>query len=563
MHPLHQRLKELDWDTFQRLCFQLIAERHPGSAIRHVEGAGGDRGLDLFLGELRSGPTIWQCKHFRNGLGPRQRPQVLKSLRDAVSNFKPRTWILVTSADLDVKGHLWFQKLQSNYARNTQIGLFQGSDVVRELIHRRRLREAFFPGAVVEGVMVRRALIELGEKSLSELDLGTREKLDEMIARLEDADSRFNYRLSYGPDVGAGIAEERPSNPLLLASFVDNEKRVDIFARDLTALKLDPPTVDFSVTGDGMAKLQEFLKTGRKQELGEGEVTIARSTFDFLLPKGEIKSWSFALLPSPLLSDRRLKLRLTFANATSKIVYDYIEFKVVRAGTDEAEVASVSKLPFSMSLSLGLKAQAESTFGVTDHLKGWDVRAAAKFLTALSLFRKEGRLELFDLEHDRELGTMEIGDTELPARHESLQRIFSAAATVGERFGIALKVPERITQKDLDSLGLLQSVVDGSPQQAQSFSATLVKEASRSRAVEESVTRDQDVVVTWPHIDPLPVLFSKPVETGPVMLVARNAKVDEPSEFLARFSKASDGEGVPIKFHAAEVRLQLGAAGPA
>lgn len=516
--------------------------------------------MDLFLGQLQSGPSIWQCKHFPNGLRPRQRPQVVKSLRDAVINFKPRTWILVISTDLDAKGHQWFQKLQGNYAPNTQVGLFQGSDIVRELIHRRRLREAFFPGAVIEGVMVQRALMDLGEKSLSELDLSTQGRLDEMIARLEDADSRFNYRLSYGPDVGAKIAEERPSNPLLLATFFDDEKRVDIFARDLAALKLDPPTVEFSVTGDGMAKLQEFLKTGRKQELGDGEVLIARSTFDFLLPKGEIKSWGMALLPS---HRRRPKLRITFANATDKIVYDYVEFRVERAGTDEAELVSVSKLPFSISLTLGLNAPAESGFSVRDHLRGCDVSAAAKFLNALSLFRKEGRLELFDLEQDEKLGTLEISATKLPTRHESLQRIFSAAATVGRRFGVALNVPERITQEDLNSLGLLQSVIDGSPQYAQSFSATLVKEASRSPVIEEYVTRDQEVIVTWPHIEPRPILFGKPIETGPVMLVARNAKVNEPSEFLARFSKASDGESVPIKFQAAEVRLQLGAATPA
>jgi hypothetical protein len=111
MHALFQRLRELDWDTFQRLAQQLLAARHPTLEIKHVEGAGGDKGLDLFNGTLAAGPNIWQCKHFPNGLKARQRPQVVKSLKAAVTNFHPQNWILVISIDLDTPGHEWFQGL--------------------------------------------------------------------------------------------------------------------------------------------------------------------------------------------------------------------------------------------------------------------------------------------------------------------------------------------------------------------------------------------------------------------------------------------------------------------
>jgi hypothetical protein len=56
MDSLYQRLKELDPDTFQRLCFQFLKERHPEQDIRHVEGASGDKGLDVFAGELYGKP---------------------------------------------------------------------------------------------------------------------------------------------------------------------------------------------------------------------------------------------------------------------------------------------------------------------------------------------------------------------------------------------------------------------------------------------------------------------------------------------------------------------------
>jgi hypothetical protein len=560
MHPLYQRLKELDWDTFQRLSFQLIAERFPGAAIKHVEGAGGDRGLDLFLGQLRSRPAIWQCKHFPNGLGPRQRPQVLKSLRDAVRNFKPATWILVTSADLDAKGHAWFQKLQRNYAPNAQVGLFQGSDIVRELIYRTRLREAFLPGAVVDGVMVRRALAELGESSPAELDIRTQEKLDEMIARLEEADARFNYRVTYGRDLGRSIAEENPKHPLLVASMIDGEKRVDVFARDVQALSVDPPSFGFAVRGAGRAKVEDFIRTGRKQELGREEVEILKSTFDFLLPKGEVQGWGLVLMPSPGSPDRRLRLKLVFANAESRVVYDFVEFKVLRVGSAEAEVESVSNLPFALSLTLPLAAPFESSFIVRERLRGCDVKDAAKFLSAMSLLREKGQLQLFDLEHGKELGVLNIGKTTLPARHDSMRSTFGIASEVAVKFGVTLRVPDKITERDLASLATLKSVADGTPLGAHTFSATMLKDSSRAELVVGSMRHEMEVAIAWPRLEPVPQVFGTNIETGPVTMFARQAKVKAVSRFLQRYSRAVDGEAVPISFTAKELRYQLGAA---
>jgi len=84
MHSLYQRLRELDWDTFQRLIGQLLAARFPNKTIRPVDGPGGDGGLDVYEGVLDGRPTIWQCKQFPNGLGTRQRAKVKESLNTAL-----------------------------------------------------------------------------------------------------------------------------------------------------------------------------------------------------------------------------------------------------------------------------------------------------------------------------------------------------------------------------------------------------------------------------------------------------------------------------------------------
>jgi len=111
MHPLYQRLRELDWDTFQRLVGQLLSARFPNLNIRAVDGPGGDGGLDVFTGSLDGRPTVWQCKQFPNGLGSKQRGKVKASLKAAIENYDPRSWILVLPIDLDDKQHAWFDKL--------------------------------------------------------------------------------------------------------------------------------------------------------------------------------------------------------------------------------------------------------------------------------------------------------------------------------------------------------------------------------------------------------------------------------------------------------------------
>lgn len=56
MQALYQRLKEIDSDTFEKLAYQILAEKYPGAKITRVDGSGGDRGIDLFRERLRTDP---------------------------------------------------------------------------------------------------------------------------------------------------------------------------------------------------------------------------------------------------------------------------------------------------------------------------------------------------------------------------------------------------------------------------------------------------------------------------------------------------------------------------
>lgn len=556
MHALYQRLRELDWDTFQRLAYQLLSARHPGLEVRHVEGAGGDEGLDVFEGVLNEEPTVWQCKHFPNGLGPRQRPQVTESLRTVLDHFRPAQWVLVVGIDLDTKGHRWFQKLQCSYASKTAVGLFQASDIVRELIHRRNIRDAFFPGAVFDTITVARAISDIGVLPADRLQQLSNAPMDELIARLEEADARFHYQIVYGPNVGQSIAETPPEHPLLVASVLDGDKRVDVFARDIEAIKLDPPRVKFSVRGAGVEKFQEFIKTGKRQELNADEISTPTSTFDFLLPEKQISGWKVTLMPSESLAKRVVPLRVTFSNGVERVSYECIRFRVASAGSEQIEIESVSPLPFALAFELPTSPDREGLFRIQAQFQGADVRTVAKALRAFSLLRSGGTVEIYALEIEKPLGTLSVtfvsGD-----EWKRLGDIMADAATVSDQYKTDLQFPNRITNKDLRSLAVLRAMMEGSDLPFDGLNAKLVKSREHETAISEAIGHKLHVVAQFPRLLPSPVLFGKAINTGPITLIGEG-EIDEGKSFLQRYTTTQYGKAVPLRFSLTKLRAQLG-----
>src|SRR6266496_4614786 len=146
MNSLYQQLREMEPDSFQRFCGQLLKEKYPGKEIQLIEGAAGDEGIDVLKGTLYGKPHIWQCKAFRNGVAKSQKEQIRKSLRSALKH-RPSCWTLCLNVDLDVKTTRWFERLKQSFAKTVTIQQMFASDIHNELIHRRSLKNEFFPNA--------------------------------------------------------------------------------------------------------------------------------------------------------------------------------------------------------------------------------------------------------------------------------------------------------------------------------------------------------------------------------------------------------------------------------
>jgi len=340
MHPLYQRLKELDSDTFQRLCFHLLKDQHPGLEISYVEGASGDEGLDVFAGELFLKPAIWQCKSFPNGVGKSQKSQIKKSLQTELKHFTPSYWILCLSIGMDAKAHRWFERLKKSYESKVKIELLSNAEIVHELMHRRSLRNQFFQGAVFDLAELKRIVSDSGKLTLEELEKATDASLEDIVERWKERDARFNYQIVFDGDLGPPKALQGPPPPGLVMSRWQDGKTVNVFARDAASLRANPPQFSTTFKGSGIKKYEAFIKTGAPQEFEADEVEPIRSDWALMSDLANIHdTYKLRVAPSPLLTNIKRSVRLEFVGnpGTGAVRYEVMELRPVRAGTEELE----------------------------------------------------------------------------------------------------------------------------------------------------------------------------------------------------------------------------------
>ena len=183
---LEDQLKLFDPRRFEELCAQLIKQET--DAATHVEGKGGDEGVDIFSGildqtkrsEAGSKLNVWQVKFFRDGLKYKQRQQAEKSLQRVLSQHHPDSWTLCFPVNLDIDGARWFEELQSRYPEVT-LEKWGADEIVRRINNDSNLAANYFllPHGPISNEAIQPILDRLdGFESVAELvdRLGQRTK---------------------------------------------------------------------------------------------------------------------------------------------------------------------------------------------------------------------------------------------------------------------------------------------------------------------------------------------------------------------------------------------------
>ena len=548
MEPISQRLKELDPDTFQRFCFQLLMEKHPGLELRQVEGKGGDEGLDVFAGELFGRPAIWQCKSFPNGVGKSQRAQIRKSLRTALKHFSPSYWILCLSVDMDTKAHRWFEKLKNLYASKVIIGQFPAGEIAHEVMHRRTLRNHFFPGAVIDVAELKRLVTKTGEMSLEELERMTEANVEDILERLKERDARFRYEIVFDGDSGPPTPQA-PIPPGLMMTLSTGTRKINVYARDISSLLSNPPSFRLGVTGSGIAKFESFLDTGAAKEFNFGELGPIATDFP-LLKDAPITPQKMFVAPSPALTNRTRSVRVVFQKSDAeRIQYSLMEMNPVRVGRKEMEFSISSKsVAFRIACVVPIPATGSVQITIQPEDVRHDLRGLKKYLDALALLRPSGELHIFDLEMEKPfiIANVELGEED--QKQTRYRGLLSDLVNIADRFKVDFQVPPKISHEDIESIALLKRYMDNDTIELSDISVTLVKSEENKDSLPEQMAAGRGFFrFTNEQLSPIPKIFGTPINTGPVAMNVE-AEVKNLPATLQSFRKASVGSGVRMSF---------------
>lgn len=558
MDALHQRLKELDPDTFHKLCFQLLKERYPGSNLRQVEGSSGDDGLDIFAGELSGEPVIWQCKSFSNGVGESQKGQIRESLNTALRNFTPKKWILCLSVNLDAKASRWWEGFKKSHSDEVTIGEMFASDIVHDLLHWRTIRNYFFPNVGLDPVDLKRLLTRTGELSDEQLEGITDATLEDYIERFKERDARFNYELVFSGDLGPELAQTKP-RPGLMMSMQDGAKTLNVLARDVEALQQNPPTMNLAFSGSGVEKLRALMKTGMSQTFHDTEFEhLGSNTPIFALPA--VTGKTLIVGPTKAFLDRRVKTRITFVKGEEVVEYSFIEFAPVRSGTEEIEMKTVSEtLPFEMWLTL-LPKQKSGRLEYDPKFIGSEIRQIAKFTDAIRLLHSGATVTVWNLEPENQLFTFQKHEGTLTDAQKAAYEIIDDLRQIANRFNLNFKLPKDVSDSDFEAISFLKGLMQGIEYNADSVAFTLTKSETNVESI-ENVPRVITCRTVNEMYEPKPTLFGNQVNTGPVTFTVNQAEVSDYEATIAAFKAARIGDSVSFKLiPKGAARLELAAA---
>jgi len=561
MDSLYQRLKEMDSDTFQRFCFQLLKERHLGQELRHVEGASGDEGLDLFAGELSGKPVIWQCKAFPNGVGKSQKDQIRKSLRTALKHFSPAYWILCLSVDLDTKTSRWFENLKKSYESKVRIGKMFASDIVNELLHRRTLRNHFFPNASIDVIELKRLAARTGDMSAEELERVTDANLEDTIERWKDRDARFSYQIVFDGDLGPPISRHQ-LQPGLIMSIRQGDKTVNVFARDAASLNASPPRFSTVFKGSGIKKYEEFIKTGAAQEFETDEIGPIKSDWPLLSDVSNVGgTYKLSLAMSPVVANSKRAVCVDFIrkNSTETVRYDLMQLCPVRMGKEEFEISLSSKnVPFKLSLVLPTRREGDATFTVENDWTQGDPKAIKKALDAFSLLRPSGTIHIFDLETEKHLLDAGFNLPDETPQQVARRSFVNDVVTIADQFRVNLKLPDKVSREDFEAIYLLKQYMENGAVELDDISIVILK-SEQNRDLLPQQFASGKAVFRFENVQPKSPLrlFGIDVNTGPVV-VEGEVEVKDLTATLQSFEEAAMGAGVRMSFKPlAPVRVSL------
>ena len=370
----------------------------------------------------------------------------------------------------------------------------------------------------------------------------TEDNVENFIERLKERDARFRYEVVFDGD--SGPKRDSPElQPGLIFSAKDPLKTITAFARDLAALRQNPPEITFTFKGTGAKKIQSFIKTGIPQEFTTEEIVKVKTDINF--PRFSQQPVKLFVGASPSLTRKRIRARLSFSKGSERIEYSYVEFMPSRAGSEEVEWVTVNKkLPFVLTIIIPINPPASASLNYREKYEGAEIHDIAKSLRAFTLLQEGCEIELFDLENDavmiRSPMTL-IAPPEI-AGPESY-RLIEDLVMISDRFKVNLVFPKEMSDQDFRSISTLNELLSGEISSIDGFDGQFHKtESYKDSPLLANV--ETSYKITIPELIPRPKIFGIEISTGTCTYYLKSAKIKDYAQFVQRLDDAPIGADV-------------------
>lgn len=323
---------------------------------------------------------------------------------------------------------------------------FGAMELARELLFRRTIRNLFFPNVALD-VQELKSLLKATASGMDELKDSDLEKLatenaEEYLDRLRERDPRFTYEVTFGGNRGPTVFPPA-HEPYLVSSMTDGSKIIKAYARDHEALQQDPVGFNLQLTDSGSQKYLDFIRTGKEQTWEPQEVSAFNSTFP-LLSDIKFTPGSLAVSVRSMPDDRVIPLKLLFSREGTLVVLDYVEFRKVRSGAEEVEIATVGTQPLGITLVLPFNPASEVTATFSTNLPGQAIQQVAKACDAFELLQSGCTLELVSLKLNGRLCTLACDPLPLRFKPRFLRFVKDLSA-IAARFHANFAMPFTLT----------------------------------------------------------------------------------------------------------------------
>lgn len=543
MRALELALRALGSREFELLVTALLKAKYPRLEIKHVDGSGGDGGLDVIHGDLDGQLRVWQCKAFQGEFGAAQKSQVKKSLERVMKTHAPKKWSLCTTIDLGPRAMSWWQKM----ARKTpgvELELMQASDIITDLMYYATVRETFLPATVLNIPLLRAARSGTAELNDAELARVVYQNADLLLERFGSQDGRFSYAIALSRD----RPPDQNPHPGALMSFSTAGKTVNVFPRDLKALEDKPLTFQFVASGTGVEKIRRVLETGESATLSGEEVD------QFMLDLGVV-----SLLPAggsltsvrvgPTETKETLPLRVSVGRPPYSYMNEFVEFKFTALGSRQVTLQSVTPLPFAIRLVVNSSGAGKFTLqraGV-----GLDVRRVARAAGELvrALGCPDTPVEFYNLKAGQTIWRGNLNGT-VPKWLEEFSDLVRHCAEISEEYSVCLAVPDRIEDVDIRNVAIIWQLKEGRAVPIGKWLSFSVEQPPDRAG--DATRLEGDFVIGPCNPPPQLTVFGVPIPIGPVCFRIPKGRVREAEEFSQFHQKAPPGATMNITIETSE-----------